>query len=314
MTSHPVGSDGHEPPPESDAHPDVLVDAFIVSIRDERGFSPHTVRAYSIDLAAYVDWACRTGVPPLGADYRHLRLWLAEMDRAHYSRRTIARRLTALRCFFAFAVQRGVLPSNPASALSAPKVPSRLPKIVPADVLAALLGAPDASTPLGLRDRAALELLYAAGLRVGELEHLDVRDVDLPGGLVRVFGKGSRERIVPLHDKACAAIGSYLAAARPALARSRDSDALFLNRCGGRLSAGGVRRMMARHVGASAARLGVTPHTLRHTFATHLLEGGADLRTVQELLGHVALSTTQIYTHVGTKRLRDVHRRAHPRA
>ncbi|MBE0476852.1 MAG: tyrosine recombinase [Coriobacteriia bacterium] len=293
---------------------EALVDAYLEHLRVERAASRHTVAAYASDLAAYLDWASRTEVDPVAPGHKRLRLFLGELDRAGYSRRTIARRLSAVRSFLDFLVLRGETDANPATVLSAPKQPARLPRVVPGVVLASLLDSPDPARPLGLRDRSILELLYAAGLRIGELERLDVGDVDLAAGQLRAFGKGSRERIVPLHRAACARVAAYLSEGRPALLKDKHVDALFLNRLGGRLSAGGARRMMARHLDSAAVGLGLTPHSLRHTFATHLLEGGADLRTVQELLGHVALSTTQIYTHLSTKRLRDVHHRAHPRA
>jgi site-specific recombinase XerD len=200
-------------------------------------------------------------------------------------------------------------------AIGAPKLPARLPKVVPADLLAALLEAPDRSTPSGLRDAAILELLYAAGLRVGEVEGLDLGGLDLAQGQVRVLGKGSKERIVPVHRLAAQRLRDWLRDGRPRLAKAdKSTEAVFLNRLGTRYSAGAVRRMMAAYLREIGGPAGLTPHALRHTFATHLLEGGADLRTVQELLGHVALSTTQIYTHVSVRRLRDIHRDAHPRA
>ena len=297
-----------------------LVDTFLTRLRVERGMSENTIRAYSGDLAAYLQWTSRTGVDPLAPGHKALRLYIAEMDRARYSRRTIARRLSALRSFFRFAVDTGAAAADPAAVLAGPRLPARLPKLVPTEALSALLDAPDPSTPLGVRDRAALELLYAAGLRVGELVSLDVASIDLVQGQLTAFGKGSKERIVPLHRTACERVSAYLRCGRPVLrhtpdyAGQHDDEALFLNRLGGRLTAGGVRRMMQRHLVASASGLDVTPHALRHTFATHLLEGGADLRSVQELLGHVALSTTQIYTHLSSRRLRDVHHKAHPRA
>jgi integrase/recombinase XerC len=193
-------------------------------------------------------------------------------------------------------------------------MPARLPRIVPSDVLTALLDAPDPADPYGARDGALLELLYATGARVSEVEGLSLGDVDLAQGQVRVTGKGSKQRIIPLHGEAVRRVRHYLATGRVALTRDPDEPALFLNRLGGRLSDGGIRRMMRRYMDLVGGASGLTPHTLRHTFATHLLEGGADLRSVQELLGHVALSTTQIYTHLGMKRLRSVHRESHPRA
>ncbi len=295
---------------------EALVDGYLVHLRVERNASPNTVRAYATDLSAYLAWADRSGTDPLALSHRQLRGYLADLTAAQYSRRTIARRLSAVRSLFRFLVAEGRVQGNPAETLSSPKMPSRLPRLVPEDLLGALLDAPDMSMPEGLRDAAILELLYAAGIRVGELEGLDLGGLDLAQGQVRVLGKGSKERIVPIHRLAQRRITEYLRDGRPALARrgrSRD-EAVFLSRIGTRMSAGAVRRMMHRYLDRLGSAAGVTPHTLRHTFATHLLSGGADLRAVQELLGHVALSTTQTYTHLSVKRLVDVHKQAHPRA
>lgn len=294
--------------------PAELVDAFLTHLSVERNASQNTVRAYASDLARYLEWADRTGVDPIHLDHRSLRRYLAELDRARYARTTIARRLSAVRSWFGYLLAEGLVDSDPSTVLSTPKVPSRLPNVVPNDVLAALLDAPDLTTPEGLRDRAVLELLYASGLRVGEVAGLSVADLDLAQGQVRAFGKGSKERIVPIHPAAVAAIRAYLREGRPMLARPESPDAAFLSARGGRFGPDGIRRAFKRHLGAVGALVDLTPHSVRHTFATHLLEAGADLRTVQELLGHVALSTTQIYTHLSMKRLQDVHRGAHPRA
>ncbi|HEY3318645.1 MAG TPA: tyrosine recombinase XerC [Coriobacteriia bacterium] len=295
--------------------PEELVDRFLTHLSAERGVSPATVRAYASDLAAYLGWASRTGTDPIRLTHRHLRLYLAELSAARYAPRTVARRLSSLRSFFDFLVEQELAPGNPAAALGTPKLPSRLPRIVPADLLASLLDAPGTSSPQDLRDAAILELLYAAGLRVGEIESLDIGGLDLAQGQVRVLGKGSKERIVPIHRCAAAKLELWLREGRPRFRKpAKPTDALFLNRLGTRYSAGSVRRMMEARLARLGGTAGLTPHALRHTFATHLLEAGADLRSVQELLGHVALSTTQIYTHLSVKRLQDVHRGAHPRA
>ena len=298
----------------SDMPPSQLVDAFLTYMRSERNASPQTVRAYASDLARYLEWAERSGADPLGADPRILRRYLAELDRARYARRTIARRLSAIRSLMAYLNREGVLSHDPASVIATPKLPARLPRLVPSDLLAELLDAPSPETPAGLRDRALLELLYATGARVSELVGLDIRDADLRGGQVRVTGKGDKQRILPVHREAVTRLETYLRTGRPGMHPAPGESAVFLNRNGARLTDGGVRRMLRRHLEALGAAAGVTPHSFRHTFATHLLEAGADLRTVQDLLGHVALSTTQIYTHVGVQRLRKVHRDAHPRA
>ncbi|MHB8760785.1 MAG: tyrosine recombinase XerC [Coriobacteriia bacterium] len=291
-----------------------LVDAYLHHLRVERNLSPNTLAAYAGDLAALAAWAERERLHLLDADHRTLRRFLAELDRARYAKRTIARRLAAVRSFYRHLVQRGLASANPAVALATPKQPRELPTVAPCSLLDQLLDTPDTGTPLGTRDAAILELLYATGVRVSELSGLDLGDVDLSGGTVRVMGKGSRERIVPMHPAAVARLRLYLRSGRPQLNSDASGTAFFLNRRGGRLTAGGVRRMLYRHLTTMGTAHRITPHALRHSFATHLLEGGADLRTVQELLGHVALSTTQIYTHVSTKHLRDVHKGAHPRA
>lgn len=291
-----------------------MVDRFVSHLVTERNASPQTVRAYSSDLARYLEWAERAAVDPLGADPRILRRYLTDLDRARYARRTIARRLSAVRSLFAFLNREGVITHNPAAVVATPKLPARLPRLVPGDVLAGLLDRPAPDGPSGLRDRAILELLYATGARVSELVGLDLRDFDASSGQIRVTGKGDKQRILPLHREAVFRLQGYLASGRPSMHPGPGEEAVFLNRTGTRLTDGGIRRMLARHLDALGAATGVTPHTFRHTFATHMLEAGADLRTVQDLLGHVALSTTQIYTHLGVQRLQRVHRDAHPRA
>ncbi len=294
--------------------PAASVDRFLEHLRNERNASPQTLRAYSSDLARFLEWAERSGADPFGTDPRILRRYLTDLSRAHYARRTIARRLSAIRSLFAYLNREGVLTADPASVVATPKLESRLPRLVPSDVLSDLLDVADPATPRGSRDRAILETLYATGARVSELVGIDLGDLDAHGGQVRVTGKGDKQRILPLHHEALARIDAYLRDGRPALHPAPDEPALFLNRMGTRLTDGGVRRMLASRLGEIGVAAGVTPHTLRHTFATHLLEAGADLRTVQDLLGHSSLSTTQIYTHLGAQRLQRVHKAAHPRA
>jgi len=291
-----------------------LVDRFLAHLALERGASPNTVRAYAADLARYLEWAERSGIDPITLNHRQMRRYLAELDQAGYARRTVARRLSAVRSLFSYLLGEGLAASDPSSVLVAPKIPRRLPKIVPGDALQAMLEAPDADTPLGQRDRAVLELLYATGARVSELSGLRLGDLDLAQGQLTVMGKGSKERIVPVHRKGIAVVRMYLATGRPMLARQDSDDHLFLSSRGRPYSSDAIRRMFKRTLTCVGTIQSLSPHSMRHTFATHLVEAGADLRTVQELLGHVALSTTQIYTHLSMKRLQDVHKGAHPRA
>ncbi len=292
---------------------DTRVESFVRHLEVVRGLSPHTVRAYAADLGRYLEWADRTGVDPLDPTRRRLRAYLAEMELARYSRRTIARRLSAVRALFRYRVDVGLADTDPTSVLSAPPPKKRLPRVMSDDLVTALLVAPDPSQPTGVRDRVVLELLYASGMRVGELEALDVRDIDFAQGQVRVLGKGAKERLLPLHTHVLGLLRSYVHDTRPALASGDSGEALLLNARGGRLSADSVRRLMKRYLATVGGARSLSPHTVRHTFATHLLRNGADLRSVQELLGHVALSTTQLYTHLSRERLQQAHREAHPR-
>jgi integrase/recombinase XerD len=291
-----------------------LVDRFLTHLAVERGVSANTVRAYSADLQRYLEWADRVGVDPITLDHRQLRRYLAELDQIGYARRTVARRLSSVRSFFAFLVAEGLASSDPSSVLLAPKIPAHLPHLVPGDVLADLLQAPDEASPTGLRDRAILELLYATGARVSEVAGLTMDSLDLSQSQLRLMGKGSKERIVPMYPASVTCLRHYLNRGRPTLAGDTFPDAVFLSTRGLPLSADAIRRLFKRYLTQTGAMRSLSPHAVRHTFATHLIEHGADLRTVQELLGHVALSTTQIYTHLSVKRLQNVHRQAHPRA
>nr|MDQ3956790.1 tyrosine-type recombinase/integrase [Actinomycetota bacterium] len=239
--------------------------------------------------------------------------YVAFLGERRYARRSIARKVSALRSMLAWAVARDVIESNPADDLPVPKLDRPLPKVLKADAAAALCELPPADDARGQRDRAALELLYGSGLRVSEVCGLDVDDVDLRARRVRVTGKGRKQRQVPIGEPARAAVHDYLAQGRRELTREGSPHALLLNSRGGRLGPRGVRSMLARYLAAEGAAP-VGPHALRHSFATHLLDGGADLRAVQELLGHESLATTQIYTHVSTERLKAVYEQSHPRA
>ena len=290
-----------------------------VHVRLERGRRPHTVAAYvrdAIDLAHRLQ--DRGIVRPDDVTLADLRGYLAELDEDGYARSTAARRASTARTFFRLLARRGIVGEDPAALLGSPKRSRHLPRVLRLDQVELLLAAPDRATAVGLRDLALLELLYGTGARVAEACSLSPRALDLAQGLVRLDGKGGKERIVPLGDPAIDALRTYITGARPELvAQAPEGRAapsvLLLNTRGGALGTRDARTIVERH--ALAAGVGhVTPHTLRHTCATHLLEGGADLRVVQELLGHASLATTQRYTHLSRGRLREVHNAAHPRA
>ena len=299
------------PPPWAGAVAD-----FAVHLRDERMLAELTVTAYLSDLRQFAGFCTGFGIDdPDEVEPLVLRRWLGALAAESYARTSLARKTAAVRTFFAYLLRRQVVDADPTLQLSTPKIGRRLPKALRREQVLALLTAPDASTALGIRDRAALEVLYASGARVSEVAGLDVDDVDLGAGTILLFGKGSKERLVPLGEPACTAIERWLQAPRQTFAAAATSapSALFLSPRGRRLSDHDLRAVV--HRAAAVAGLGtVTPHMLRHSYATHLLEGGADLRSVQELLGHVALSTTQIYTHVSRDHLRSSYDHAHPRA
>lgn len=287
--------------------------AFLRGLEGERGVSPHTLSAYRRDVTRFARFLGQEGVISWGAVTTTIaRRYVASLD-GRLARSAIARNLSALRTFFRFLYREGRVSHNPFGLVTAPRRRPRLPKVLTPDEVAAVLSAPDTSTPAGLRDRALLELLYATGLRVGELVSLRLTDLTTADE-IRVLGKGRRERIVLVGEAAQEALIRYLDEGRPALVRGRDGGALFVNSRGGPLTDRGVRVLLDRCIRRTALGRRVSPHVLRHTFATHLLDGGADLRSVQELLGHVNLSTTQIYTHVSRDWLKRVYDRAHPRA
>jgi tyrosine recombinase XerC len=294
---------------------DKLLEQFLTYLRAARNASPYTIKNYGNDIGQFLDYCKEQGVETLAqVDHALLRRYLAELDAVGYVKASIARRVAELRSFGDFLVREGDLERNTFRRVSAPRVPKRLPQYLTVAEVETLLAAPDTSTPRGLRDRAIIEVLYAAGLRASELVGMDVGDVDSAQAQVRVMGKGSKERIGLLGRSAVRAVWAYLEAGRPALLKQQQTSALWLNRRGGRLTARGVA-LILDNVGKQAGiRTRVFPHILRHSFATHLLDGGADLRVVQELLGHADLTTTQVYTHVSQSRAREVYLRAHPRA
>lgn len=293
-----------------------LVGDFCDHLSCVRGLSGNTVRAYRADLLAYVAWCRREGVRPLSVTHRELRSYLADLARAGYATRTVNRHLSALRGLYRWLEREGACPSAAAASVASPKLARTLPRTMTDADARALLATCDASDPAGLRDRAFLELLYATGARVSEVAALSVGDVDLARGQARLFGKGSKERVVPVYEAALDWVARYLDEGRPALAaRSRRAtDALLLSSRGNPMSADALRTRFERRVAEAGLDPALTPHAMRHTFATELLGGGADLRSVQELLGHESLSTTQVYTHLSVDRLRDAAAHAHPRA
>jgi site-specific recombinase XerD len=274
-----------------------------------RGMADKTRRAYGVDLAQLGEWAAGRDLLPVDLTYRHLRLFAGAVSDGGATRSTVARKLAAIRTFYRQLVDRGELQANPAELVATPKKDSYLPRVLKPAEVAALLDRIPASSPLDLRDRGMFELAYAAGLRAEELVNLDIDSPDADGEELRVEGKGGRTRVVPVGEHAWQALDRYLARGRPAL-DTGEHRALFLSKNGRRLSTSDVRRRLQ----LQARQAGVSPHTLRHSFATHLLEGGADLRAIQELLGHASVSTTQTYTRVESRRLKRAYARAHPRA
>ena len=279
-----------------------------------RGAADRTRRAYGTDAAELAAWATANGLNPDQVDYKVLRRWAARLSQRGAAPRTMARKLASIRSLFRSLLEHGEVSSNPADLLPAPRLPQTLPKTLKPDDVARLLEKIPASTPLEQRDRALFELAYSSGLRAEELVDLDVNSINFDQEQVRVEGKGAKTRFVPTGEPALRSIATYLERARPALSGADPEPALFLSKSGKRLSTSDVRRRLrvwARH---AATQTGVHPHALRHSFATHLLDGGADLRAIQEMLGHASISTTQVYTRVESARLRAAYAKSHPRA
>jgi integrase/recombinase XerD len=295
-----------------------LIDDFTGYLTVERGASPNTVSAYRRDLALYADFLLDRGATSPDAVTRDdAGAWVTHLRDEGFAPRTIERRVAAVKSFHRFLVREGVTVNHPTASLPLPRIPDRLPDVVSIDDIDRLLSQPFPEGPVGYRDRALLEVLYGCGVRASELTGLDLRDVDVTEGLLRVFGKGSKERVVPVAGAASAALSDYLAHGRPFLrtktgARRQDPDAVFLNMRGGRLTRVTVHSLVRAYGGRVGLEL--HPHTLRHSFATHMLEGGADLRALQEMLGHADISTTQVYTHVDRRHVREEYLSTHPRA
>jgi integrase/recombinase XerC len=290
------------------------LDRYLRALEQENA-SPYTVKNYGTDIAQFLDACVAQGITTLDSLNRDVvRAHMADLDKDGYVRASIARRVFELRAFGDYLVRHHAWDQNLFRRIYAPRVPARLPKYLSLDEVRRLLAVPDTSAPRGLRDRAILEVLYASGVRVSELVALDLGDTDLHAGELRVIGKGDKERIVLVGVPAAAALRAYIEQGRPALLGKKSANAIFLNRLGGRLSSRSVDTLARTSGIAAGIQQTVTPHLLRHTFATHMLDGGADLRVVQELLGHENIATTQIYASVTQRRAREIYLKAHPRA
>ncbi len=288
---------------------DPALQQFLSYLEIERNYSPHTVLNYKVDLEEFWSFLNRSSLSLKRVDYPVLRRYLSELKGKQYKPRSLARKLSSLRSLFKFLERESQIESNPALSLTSPKLDKKLPQFLDEQEMVRFVESPNNAQISGKRDRAILETLYSTGIRVSELVGLNVDSVDFIGNIAKVAGKGKKERLVPIGDKALEAIRDYL--------DSRDGHphgALFLNKTGKRLSARSVCNITNKYIRLTSLRSRLSPHVLRHSFATHLLNRGADLRSVQELLGHANLSTTQIYTHVTTQRLKDVYEKAHPRA
>ncbi len=294
------------------------IQAFLNYLKIERNASELTIKSYADDMAHLSEFFQQqyARVPePREVEVGVLRNYVAYLHECGYARTTVARRLACLRSFFRFCNRDGICDTNPAKPLRTPRAGRKLPHFLTTEQVDALLQAPPANEDQGLRDRAILETMYSAGLRVAELVGLDLNDWDRSAGILRVLGKGRKERIAPVGSFATKALLQWLEVRQPSnKASEKEKAALFLNRFGRRLTTRSIGRMLEKHILTAGLSQQTSPHTLRHSFATHLLDGGADLRSVQELLGHKSLTTTQIYTHVSTRRLRETYEKAHPHA
>lgn len=295
---------------------------FFAYLAIEKNASPHTLEAYSRDIQQFVNWLNGVFLTPDGNDIPHstIRAYLAYLQKEKYARRSIARKLVAVRTYFRFLCRCNDIGNNPFDGVSSPKLEKKLPKFLNMDEVECLIEAPDINTPQGQRDRAMLELLYATGMRRSEIIGLNLANFNYLAGCVRIKGKGGKERVVPVGSYALKALDKYLSDGRNTLLKAggmglnEEEQAVFLNRFGKRISPKGLARIVDKYVDSVSIDRKISPHVLRHTFATHMLDSGADLRSVQDLLGHAGISTTQIYTHVSKERLRSVYNNAHPRA
>ncbi len=291
-----------------------LLDQFLHYLIVEKGLSKNTIDAYRHGLTRFLGHLREKGVQEIQEVGKlHIRGFLLALRRKNLNTKSIVRDLVAIRSFFRFLIQEGILESNPAEELESPKVAKTLPEILTLKEIEQILEQPNVHTPLGIRDRAMLEMLYATGMRVSELTQLPIHQVNLEGGYVLLYGKGSKERIVPLGSEAMKWVTIYLKTARGILSKGKENLSLFINRSGKGMSRQRFWKSLKNHARRAGLRKRITPHLVRHSFASHLLERGADLRSVQMMLGHVDISTTQIYTHVTGERLKKVHKQYHPR-
>ena len=290
------------------------LDQFLHYLIVEKGLSKNTIEAYGHNLNRFLNHLQKKGIQQIEkVDKLDVKAFLLSLKKQGLSAKTIVRNLVALRTFFKFFTQEGILEANPVEEIESPKMAKTLPQILSLNEVEQLLEQPDPQTPLGVRDRAMLELLYATGMRVSELTRLPMNQVNLEGGYVLLYGKGSKERLVPLGREAIQWVTQYLRTAREKLGKGKESPFLFISRSGKKLSRQRFWKNLKSYGQKAGIRKRITPHLLRHSFASHLLERGADLRSVQMMLGHVDISTTQIYTHVTGERLKKVHERFHPR-
>jgi tyrosine recombinase XerC len=283
-----------------------FIEKFVRYLEIEKNYSKHTILNYSLDLNNFQEFLGEGAIE--NVDYLCVRKYLALLKEKHYTSRTISRKLSSLRSFFRFLNREGFLKQNPVSAISSPKLDKHLPVFMTEEEVSRLIEASIPENEAGQRDRAALEAFYSTGIRISELVGLNIDDVDFISGIVKVRGKGKKERIVPIGDQALSALRLYIEK------RKKQSNIVFLNKNGQRITDRGIRKVVKKYILSAGIKQGVSPHTFRHSFATHLLNRGADLRTVQELLGHANLGTTQIYTHLTTDKLKSVYNKAHPRA
>lgn len=289
-----------------------LIDEFITYLRIERGLAENTIQAYSRDLVRFIKYLESRDLNPVKISRYVIREYLGHLTH-DLSKRSQARNISAVKTFFRFLVSEGRMAENPARLLETPHIERKLPDILSLDEVEQLLSQPDITTPLGQRDKAMLELLYATGLRVSELVNLKLLDVNLEAGYVKALGKGSKERMVPFGEKALQALKRYFSHGRPSLLKNGHPPQLFLNFRGKPLTRQGFWKIIKNHGKMAGIRKNIKPHGLRHSFASHLLEAGADLRSVQVMLGHADITTTQIYTHVTRERLKELHGACHPR-